>query len=143
MTEYKIMRYLQLAQNACEFSNNRRTRVGSVLVYRGKVISVGWNEEDKTSPIQAEYNRLRGYDPNAPKQKNSIHAEMSCMLKLRHMDIDWGKCDLFVCRVLKDGTRAMSRPCPACMGYAVDLGIKNFYYTTGADSWAYEKVSNG
>lgn len=138
MSEARINKYLSLARHACYYSDNKRARVGCVLIYHGKVLSVGWNLEDKEHPMQKQMNALRGFDPNASGQRSTLHAEMSACLKVRHYDIDWNKVSMFVYRIKKDGTRALSRPCQACAGYAKELGIRNIYYSTD-DGYGYER----
>ena len=141
-SENRIKHYFELAKNACYYSDNKRTRVGCVLVYKGQVLSIGWNCENKTSPVQKQYNSLRDYDPNASGDRSTLHAEMMAMLKARWLDIDWRNVSMFVCRIRKDDSIGMSKPCPACRGYAIKLGIRNFYFTTN-DGWSFEKVYGG
>lgn len=140
LSESRVRKYFDMAESAAHYSDNKRTRLGAVLVYKNKVLSVGWNLEDKTNPLQKQLNSLRGFSPDESGCKNTVHAEISCLLKIKDLDIDWSKVNLFVSRILKDDTKAMARPCPACMAYARSLGIKNYYYTTGKDAWAYERV---
>lgn len=139
LTETRINHYFNLAKNASHYSDNKRAKLGSVIIYKNKVLSVGWNVENKTNPLQEEYNRLRGYDISVEFTKSSLHAEFSAMLRIKHMEIDFGKIHMFVYREKKDGTTGNARPCPACMGLAKTLGIKNIYYTTN-EGWAYEKI---
>ena len=141
LTETRIKHYFNLAKNASQYSDNKRARLGSVIIYKNKVISVGWNVENKTNPLQEEYNRLRGYDVSVEFTKSSLHAEFSAMLRIKHMDIDFSKIHMFIYRERKDGSLGNARPCPACMGFSKKLGIKNIYYTTN-DGWAYEKIEN-
>ena len=139
LTETRINHYFNLAKNASQYSDNKRARLGSVIIYKNKVVSVGWNVENKTNPLQEEYNRLRGYDVDVKFTKSSLHAEFSAMLRIKHMDIDFGKVHMFIYREKKDGTAGNARPCPACMGFAKTLGIKNIYYTT-SEGRAYERI---
>ena len=139
LTETRIKHYFNLAKNASQYSDNKRARLGSVIIYKNKVISVGWNVEDKTNPLQEEYNRLRGYDIDVKFTKSSLHAEFAAMLRIKHMNIDFSKIHMFVYRRKKDTTIGNARPCAACMGFAKTLGIKNIYYTTDV-GWAYEEI---
>ena len=141
LTETRIAHYFQLAKNACQYSDNKRARLGSIIVYKNKVLSVGWNVENKTNPLQEEYNKLRNYDVDVKFTKSSLHAEFSAMLRIKHMDIDFGRVHMFVYRERKDGSIGYARPCPACMGFAKKLGIKNIYYSTN-NGWAYERIDN-
>lgn len=141
LTETRINHYLNLARNACYYSDNKKTRVGSVIVYKNKIISIGWNLEDKTNPLQEEYNKLRNYDTDVKNTKSSIHAEIAAMLKIKHMNISFDKIHLFVYRIKRNGSTGYARPCQACMGYAKKLGIKHIYYSTeNANNWCYEKI---
>lgn len=141
LTETRILHYLSLAKNACQYSDNHRARLGSVIIYKNKVISVGWNLENKTNPLQKEYNRLRGYDPDSSFARNTLHAEFSAMIRIKDMGIDFSRVHLFVYRIKKDGSVGYARPCPACMGFAKSLGIKHIYYSTEyRDGWCYERV---
>ena len=143
LTETRINHYLNLARNACYYSDNKKARLGSIIVYKNKIISVGWNLENKTNPLQEEYNRLREYDTDVKSTKSSLHAEIAAMIKIKDMNIDFNRIHLFVYRIKKDGSTGYARPCPACMGFAKNLGIKHIYYSTenGKTSWCYEKIN--
>ena len=142
LTETRIQHYLDMAHNACFYSDNSKARLGSVIVYKNKIIAVGWNQENKTNPLQKEYNKLRGYDPNQSSSRNTIHAEFAAMNKIKDDDIDFNRVHLFVYRIKKNGAPGYARPCPACMGLAKSLGIKHIYYSTenGKNSWCYERI---
>ena len=127
MTEKQIKRYFDLAKRAKDFSVFPKYNLGCVIVYKNKVISVGWNIE-KENPVQKKYNRYRGY--NTDKYNNYIHAEMKAIISVKDMVIDWDKASIFVYREYKDGNPAPAKPCPACTKVITDLGIKNIYYTS-------------
>lgn len=140
LSETRICHYLKLAKQSCSYSDFTKARLGSVLVYKGQVMSVGWNS-NKTNPLQKSLNKLRGFDPEASSAHNSLHAETACLIKARDLDIDWAKASLFVYRIKKDGSSGLSRPCPGCMSYIRSMGIKDIYYSTD-NGWCYEKVDN-
>lgn len=76
-----------------------------------------------------KYNRYRKkIYPGEFTQK--LHAEMSCIMQIKDMDIDFGKVELYVYREDGNGNLAMCRPCAACMKAVDDLGIKKIHYTT-------------
>lgn len=114
-----------------------RTKVGCVAVYKKNVIATGFNC-NKTHPVQKEYNKYRHF-ADTPRTLHTLHAEIHCLIPISSFDIDWSNVTLYIVRVLKDNTLAMARPCPACMHYIKDLGIKNIYYTTN-DGFAYENL---
>lgn len=140
LTETRILHYLSLARNACYYSDFVKARLGAVLIYKGKVVSVGWNST-KTSPLQRQLNRYRGYDVDASEAHNTLHAEVSCLTKAKDLDIDWGRANLFIYRIKKDGSSGLAKPCKGCQALIKSMGIKNVYYST-ENGWAYERINN-
>ena len=135
----RIEHYLKLAKNACYYSDNKRARLGCVIVYKGRILSVGWNLQDKTNPLQKRYNAARGYDPNASCSRNTIHAECHALLKAKDLDVDWNKAIAFVYRIKKDGSDGLAKPCPACQAMLIEHGISKVCYTNGFGDWTYEE----
>lgn len=120
---------------ACECSKNATyegassVALGAVAVFHGIVIAKGWNQ-NKTHTLQQQYNRYRY---NVKQQKycpSKIHAEMDIITKIRHLDIDFGKVEVYIYRQTRDGEKALARPCAACQRALRDLGIKKVCYTT-------------
>ena len=140
LTETRINHYLNLANNACYYSDFMKARLGAVLVYKGKVLSVGWNST-KTSPLQKTLNKYRNYDINCGAAHHTLHAEVACLTKVKDLDIDWSRASLFVCRIKKDGNKGLARPCQGCQALIKSMGIKNIYYST-ENGWAYERINN-
>lgn len=137
-TDYK---YFNKAKQAATISDYIKTHIGCVAVYQNQVIGIGCNS-NKTHPIQKQYNRYRnlyivGHTEAMPK----LHAEISCINSIRHLDINFSKVKLYIFRVRKDGLIGISRPCPSCMAAIKDLGIKDIYYTTN-DGFAHERITN-
>lgn len=139
LTETRINHYLKLAHNACFYSDFAKARLGAVLIYKGKTVSVGWNST-KTSPLQRELNRYRGYDVDAPESHNTLHAEVACLTKAKGLDIDWSRANLFVYRIKKNGSAGLARPCKGCQALIKSMGIKNVYYSTD-DGWCFEHIN--
>ena len=139
LTETRINHYLNLAHNACYYSDFMKARLGAVLIYKGKVMSVGWNS-NKTSPLQRELNRYRGYDVDSSIAHNTLHAEVACLTKVKDLDIDWGRANLFIYRIKKDGSAGLSYPCKGCMALIKFMGIKNIYFST-ENGWGYERIN--
>lgn len=138
MNDKKIQRGFAFAKEASEMSTFKQHHLGAALIYRGCLLARSWNSY-KSAPIQKEYNRLRGFD--VERWQSTLHAEMSCLSKVRQLDIDFSKANLFVYREYKNGGTAMARPCPACMAMIKSLGIKNIYYTT-PDGYSSEVIMN-
>lgn len=131
-SDYK---YLNKARQVASISDYKKIHVGCVAVYQGQIIGLGCNT-NKTHPIQYYYNRYRKQsDTMLPK----LHAEISCINQIKHLDINFSKVKLYIYRIRKDQPFGLSHPCPSCMAAIKDLGIKDIYYTTN-DGYAYEKL---
>lgn len=140
LSERRVKRYFDLAENASccsDFHGTKKVKLGSVLIYKGKVMSVGWNT-DKSSPIQKQFNALRDLDTTQCTVRHGTHSEMLCLIRAKDLEIDFSKASLFTYRKKRDGTAGNAKPCPACAEYIKQLGIKNIYYTTD-EGYAYEK----
>ena len=111
-TDYK---YFQKAHQIATISDYKKTHVGCVAVYQGQVIGLGCNC-NKTHPIQKKYNRYRK-DLMLPK----LHAEISCLNQIKHLDINFSKVKLYIYRIRKDQPFGMAHPCPSCMAAIRDL----------------------
>ena len=129
-TDYK---YFQKAHQIATISDYKKTHVGCVAVYQGQVIGLGCNC-NKTHPVQKKYNRYRK-DLMLPK----LHAEISCLNQIKHLNINFSKVKLYIYRIRKDQPFGMARPCPSCMAAIRDLGVRNIFYTTN-DGYAHEKL---
>lgn len=140
LTETRINYYLNLARNACYYSDFMKARLGAVLIYKGKVVSVGWNS-NKTSPLQKDLNRFREFEVDCGEAHHTIHAEVACLNKAIDLGIDWSRASLFICRIKKDGSRGLAKPCVGCQTFIRNLGIKNVYYTTNDNGWCFERMN--
>jgi deoxycytidylate deaminase len=126
-----IEKYFAFAKNVSDFSDfygdKTSKHVGCVIVYKNKVIAVGWNTS-KEHPLQKEYNRERDF--NVDSCKNSLHAEMYALIRCNYADVEWSRASIFIYRELADGSMAMAKPCKACTKAIKDRGIKTIFYTT-------------
>ena len=128
-------RYFNKARQIANISDYNKIHVGCVAVYHGQIIGIGCNT-NKTHPAQKFYNRYREpSDTMLPK----LHAEISCINQIKHLDINFSKVKLYIYRIRKDQPFGLSRPCPSCMAAIKDLGIREVYYTTN-DGYVYEKL---
>ena len=128
-------RYFDKARRIADISDYNRVHIGCVAVYQGQIIGIGCNC-NKTHPTQKLYNRYREQsDSMLPK----LHAEISCINQIKHLDINFTKVKLYIYRIRKDQPFGLSRPCLSCMAAIKDLGIRDIYYTTN-DGYAYEKL---
>lgn len=124
------MRYFNIAREISKLSPFKRIKIAAVVVYKKDILSVGYNSY-KTNPLMKELDKER-YDVEATYHCHchSLHAEVSALLKIRNLDIDFKKVVVYTYRESNDGKMRMSRPCPSCTLYIKKLGIKHIYYTT-------------
>ena len=129
-------RYFQIAKEEAEdFSDFGRIKIGSIVVYKHSVIGMGSNTL-KTAPAQRVYNKFRG---DQSPEIHRLHAEMQAISRARRNRSSLKGAKLFVYRETKRGELAMCRPCAACMQAIKDAGIKKIYYTT-ADGFCQETL---
>lgn len=131
-SDYK---YFSKARQIASVSDYPKIHIGCVAVYQGQIIGIGCNC-NKTHPTQKFYNRYR--DPSEgllPK----LHAEISCINQIKHLDINFSKVKLYIYRIRNDQPFGMSRPCPSCINAVRDIGIKHIYYTTN-EGMVYERI---
>ena len=119
----------EMARQVAEQSDFTRAHVGCLITYKGIPIASGCNS-NKTHPMQEEYNRYRKnkHDPQEfiPKR----HAEITALSKIRDLNLDSRKLEVYVYRIRKDQKYGMARPCPSCMQALKDMGVHNINYTT-------------
>lgn len=125
----KDLYYFKKAKAMAQMSTYKRARVGCVAVYKGNIISTGYNN-GKTHPLQFEYNKYRFFNDSENRCKARMHAEVCCLSHIIDCDIDWGKVKLYLYRVCNSRDKGISFPCDACMRLIQDLGIKHIYFTT-------------
>lgn len=113
-------------------------KVGCVIYYKGALIAKGHNS-DKTSPEQEKFNKYRYKNTGNNYLPAKNHAEIAALKKIKWLDIDFSKVEVYTYRELKNGKPALSRPCPSCMAFIKELGIKKINYTT-KDGFAEEKL---
>lgn len=128
--------YFAAAKAVSELSDHKHYKIGAVVVMNHRIISSASNSNSKTHPLQKKYNKYRFTDDGDHKQ----HAELAALVPLIRDGVDLSNATIYVYRVHKNGTLAMSRPCPSCMQLIKDVGIKRVFYTT-EDGYAYEKIT--
>jgi len=99
--------------------------LGCAIYYKGNLLAVGHNS-DKTHPLQHSYNNERYDDEKCPPK---IHAEIMALSKIKYLDVDFNKIEVFVYRETFDGTYANAKPCVSCEKCMRDMGIRKIHYT--------------
>ncbi len=112
MNSLSMQRWSNLASKAAEKSDFDRSRLGALILNKGKIVSTGHNSHRKHGRLT----RLYGF-------KGGCHAETAAMLRANAGDT------IVVVRLLKDGNLTCSKPCERCMAMAKDFGIKKIIFS--------------
>ncbi len=107
-----LRRLLYLAAKEAEKSNFYRSRLGAIVLSKGKIISRGHNSHKAHGRLTSRY----GF-------KGGKHAETSAMLKACVGDT------LIVARLLRNEDLGCSKPCEKCLAMAKDFGIKKIIFS--------------
>ena len=125
-TDYK---YFDKARQVALISDFHKTHIGCVAVYQGNVIGIGCNC-NKTHPMQKKYNKYRKKsDGLLPK----LHAEISCINSIRHLDINFSIVKIYRYRIRKD------QPYGTCTSVSFlpgsNSGLRNQGYLLSKQGW--------
>lgn len=125
--ETVLRTHLRKAAKVAENAPYERQKMGCVVFRKKTLLAFGCNQE-KSEPLQKVYNKYReDIDDSRP---HKCHAEIATLKKIQGQDLTG--CSILICRLsrMQDKEFAMARPCPACMEYIRNLGIRDIYYTT-------------
>jgi len=130
-------KYFLAAKKAALMSTFRKFHTGCVVVYKGDIISSGFNS-NKTHPLQREYNKERYSEDSTP---HYMHAETHALASLINDEtVNWKKVHIYIYRICKKSSSGLAKPCASCMKLIKHLGIKHIHYTTN-DGYAHEVLN--
>jgi deoxycytidylate deaminase len=112
------VKHAELAKKMAERSSYK-FRVGCVIVRGSRVVGFGWNDGVKTHA-------------KSPHPFKSVHAEFDAVMSTKGESITG--CDVYVCRLLANGSLAMAKPCEHCEAMLRKLGIRRVFFSI-ADEW--------
>lgn len=104
-----------VAMTASGVGSRASFRLGSVLVHKNRIVSVGVNSY-KTHPVLATRTRWP-----------FLHAEQHAIIR-QGLDNCEGLV-LYVARVLKNNDLALAQPCNVCSDLIKEVGIKQIVYS--------------
>jgi tRNA(Arg) A34 adenosine deaminase TadA len=110
----------KMARDVVPVGASRHT---AAITYKNRFVAFGHNRR-KTHPLAFKYSRN-------PEKNAYLHAEVDCIRNaLNVVDVDQlGKCTLYVCRIYKNNSLALSRPCWACADCCEAFNIKEVIYS--------------
>lgn len=120
------LRFFDLAKKLAKKSNHTAHILGSVLVQKNRVVSVG-------------FNRCKSHTRSNNRFK-TIHAEFDALLGV---DFKFTRGSiLYVWRSKKDGSPGCSKPCNYCQELIKAAGIKGVFYSVDYyPYWRFEKYA--
>ena len=119
--------FFRAADAVASLSDHKQTKPGRVLVDKHRIISSGHNSSTRCSPLQKKMDVFRFGSPD--QHKGPVHAETACLLPLIRQGYDMSKSDLYIVRRHKDGSLALSRPCPGCMSLLRANGVRRVFFS--------------
>lgn len=118
------MKYLKLLRKLSLRSNHHSHRISCLIVRGGKIIGRG-------------FNMIKTHPHSPQKNFKQIHAEFAAVLDSCY-DVEGATAYIF--REKKDGTLAVSKPCPSCHEFLVKQGVSEIVYSFH-DSFKKERIS--
>ena len=129
--------FFRAADAVSALSNHKQTHLGCILVDKHRIISSGYNSSTRCSPLQKQIDVARFGDPD--KHKGPVHAETACLLPLIRQGYDMTRSDLYIVRRHKNGSLALSRPCPGCMSLLRANGVRRVFFSV-EDGYSMERL---
>ena len=114
-------KYFNKARQVATISDHQKVHIGCISIYQGQVIGLGCNC-NKTHPMQKKYNKYRNLHIMGCEALPTLHAEISCINQIKHLNINFSKVKLYIYRIRKDRPCGLARPCPSCMAAIKDFG---------------------
>lgn len=127
-TVHRMMKSVDVAKALCSngFESNGRTRNFCFAYFHSKLFKIGMNDYSRTMlgyirQFGTEYKKYGN-----EKYKPSLHAEISCLLRLGRDDCS--DLDFFSVRIDKNGRHMFSKPCANCARILHQVGFKHVYF---------------
>jgi len=117
----------------------KNIKIGAVLVDKRGNTYTGSNS-NKSHPLQHRYNKHRFGVEIHDTIGHSLHAELAAIKSAINKRVDLTGAAIYIVRVgSKTFNFGMCRPCAACMGAILAVGITDIFYTT-EQGVAHERV---
>lgn len=123
----KQQSFFRVADAVASLSDHKQTKLGCVLVDKHRIISSGHNSSTRCSPLQKQMDTARFGFPD--QHKGLVHAETACLLPLIRQEYDMSRSDLYIVRRHRNGSLALSRPCPGCMSLLRANSVRRVFFS--------------
>lgn len=133
----KQQSFFRAADAVASLSDHHQVKLGCVLVDKHRIVSSGHNSSTRCSPLQKKMDTERfGY---SDLHRGPVHAETSCLLPLIRQGYDMTRSDLYIVRRHRNGSLALSRPCPGCMSLLRANGVRRVFFSVEG-GYSVEKI---
>ena len=104
-------------------------RLGAVLVQRGYVLNTSTNNMGRTHPAMERHRKGASFPLG-------LHAEVGACLGVAPGELVGS--EIYVARVLRNGSLALAKPCEICQRFLRAVGVERVYYSSheGWNEWA-------
>lgn len=123
----KQQSFFRVADAVASLSDHNQSKLGCVLVDKHRIISSGHNSSTRCSPLQKRMDTERFGFPD--QHKGLVHAETACLLPLIRQGYDMSRSDLYIVRRHRNGSLALSKPCPGCMSLLRASGVRHVFFS--------------
>lgn len=123
----KQQSFFRAADAVASLSDHKQTKLGCVLVDKHRIVSSGHNSSTRCSPLQKQMDTAKFGFPD--QHKGLVHAETACLLPLIRQGYDMSRSDLYIVRRHRNGSLAISRPCPGCMSLLRASGVRRVFFS--------------
>lgn len=107
------LKFFEIAKKL-SYKSDYHHKLGSVIIKKNRILGLGFNKPNKTSPHS-----------NHPFR--TIHAELDAILSCDRQDLIGST--IYIYREFKDGSPAPAKPCTYCQQLIELAGIKKVCYT--------------
>ena len=129
--------FFRAADAVASLSDHKQTKLGCVLVDKHRIISSGHNSSTRCSLLQKQMDTARFGSPD--QHRGPVHAETACLLPLIRQGYDMARSDLYISRRHRNGSLALSRPCPGCMSLLRANGVRRVFFSV-EDGYSVERI---
>lgn len=120
MKDHWIERYISLAKEISSWSKDPSRKIGAVAVStKGQVLATGYNGFPR-----GIFDTEERYKNRSIKYTYVVHAEMNCIYNATYNGVSLDSASMYVWGL---------PPCSECAKGIIQVGIKNVYWSTGAD----------
>jgi tRNA(Arg) A34 adenosine deaminase TadA len=109
----------KLCKIAKSLRNDSRYKHFSFILHKKRIVSVGWNNTNKSHPIAKKYGH----------RFNSRHSEVHAVSKFPYRIKKLRDCVIVNIRLTKKGKIAISKPCRFCQQFLAEIRIKEVWFT--------------